>query len=185
MLKGTSGLRGGGSSPESITRSAWGGQTARSATRSEDHFLGNPDSSKERLFTSRLPFGNSRYRHFDLACKFLLLTDVSDRAGTERIPDLKKAYLDDFVVRYREDKLDQRAQTLLKEIKKTVDAMTKLFVASDWLLRQVGMVTLYFTLLRDYWDVLEKGEITRRRLEEFHKAREANREFAERDEPHA
>lgn len=141
--------------------------------------------ANERLFTSRLPFGNSRYRHFDLACKFLLLTDVRDRAGTERIPDLKKAYLDDFVVRYREGKLDQQAKTLLKETKKTIASMTKLFVANDWLLRQVGMVTLYFILLRDYSDALDKGRITRRRLEEFHEAREANREFAERDEPHA
>lgn len=142
--------------------------------------------AKARFFTKRLPFGNSRYRHFDLACKFLLLVDVVSQAdASDRVPDLKKAYLDDFVITFREDKLDDRTAAILGDAKRVAGMMTRLFIDSDWLLRQVGMVTLYFILIRDYPDATGDGRITRRRLEEFNEARSRNRELAEHDEPHA
>src|SRR5207237_3207194 len=45
----------------------------------------------ETFFTKHLPFPNKRYRHFDLATKFLL----AEHEG--KVVDTKKAYLDEFV----------------------------------------------------------------------------------------
>jgi hypothetical protein len=47
--------------------------------------------AKRDFFLKNLPFTNSRYRHFDLAAKFLLTEEV------EKITDTKKVYLDAFV----------------------------------------------------------------------------------------
>jgi hypothetical protein len=137
--------------------------------------------ASEALFTRRLPFGNSRYRHFEIACKFLLLTDVRAQ-GEARLPDLKKAYLDDFVIRFREEGRDERVTELLGEARDICARMTEIFVDGDPLLRQVGMVTLYFVLARDYASEIASGVVTRHRLAEFDDARKENRRVAEEDE---
>ncbi len=136
--------------------------------------------ASESLFINCLPFGNSRYRHFDLACKFLLLTDERD-TESGRIPDLKKAYLDAFVINFREKKLDVRTNILLGEATDIAKQMSEIFVSNDWLLRQVGMVILYFLLARDYGDALTVGLVTRHNLEEFDEARGENRRVAEEE----
>lgn len=83
--------------------------------------------ASEALFTRRLPFGNSRYRHFEIACKFLLLTDARAQ-GEARLPDLKKAYLDDFVIRFRDEGRDERATELLGAARDICARMTEIFV---------------------------------------------------------
>ncbi len=45
--------------------------------------------SEDRLFVHNLPFGNSRYRHFDVACKFLYLTHsgrIVDQESRQPLP---------------------------------------------------------------------------------------------------
>ena len=92
------------------------------------------------FFRECLPFGNTRYRHFDLVTKFLYLTDE------RKIVDLKKQYLDAFVIRYRDESLEDRATKLKKSVTTVLNRLNKTFTDGDWLLCSVGTVTLYYVL---------------------------------------
>jgi hypothetical protein len=130
--------------------------------------------SAEGFFKKKLPFGNKRYRHFDLALKFLL--------GQERnqVVDTKKVYLDAFVREYWDDS-KTRTLPFLKKAKKTVKAMSDVFVDKDPLLRSVGMVSIYFHLFRIASGEKWLTKLTRQRLLHFETLRQKNRAKAEKD----
>jgi hypothetical protein len=128
----------------------------------------------ESFFTEALPFPNERYRHFDMAVKFLLIEH------DDEVVDTKKVYLDKFVRNFADQ---SRTKTLpfFAAAETNVKRMKHIFTDKDPQLRQVGMVMLYYHLFRladrEGWT----QEITRKRLIDFDKAREANRKIAERD----
>jgi hypothetical protein len=126
----------------------------------------------ETFFTTHLPFRNKRYRHFDLATKFLLAEHMG------KVVDTKKAYLDEFVRSFK-GKSRTKMPGFLKPAQETVGRMASVFTNEDWLLWQVGMVTVYYHLFRlarkDGWS----SQITRKKLLEFDKRREVNRKLAE------
>ena len=130
--------------------------------------------ASETFFTKNIPFPNKRYRHFDLATKFLFAE------SQRKVVDTKKAYLDDFVKSYQ---LTSRtkAPPFLKPAQATVRLMASAFANKDSLLRQAGMVTVYYHLFRfarqGGWD----DQISRKKLLEFDKRREDNRKLAEND----
>lgn len=109
------------------------------------------DLCQQTFFTSRLPFGNNRYRHYDLATKFLLIEDQDGPTDT------KKRQLDEFWEELKEDKSGSgRAQELTDHVSSTLKIMEKTFVENDPLLSVVGMVSVYFLLYRD----VAKGTLT-------------------------
>jgi Protein of unknown function DUF262 len=127
--------------------------------------------SKHVFFKKKLPFGNRRYRHFDLAAKFLYF---ENNGGQPK--DTKKRYLDDFV----EDCKKRKAASvtyLQHRVVNVLDRMTAIFTAKDDLLKSAGMVTLYYLLLSK--DAPPK--LKRHRLVAFEQAREENRLKAEAD----
>lgn len=129
--------------------------------------------AKEKFFVQSVPFPNKRYRHFDLATKFLLTEQDGE------IVDTKKIYLDEFVMQFAKDP-HLSVSRLLKSAADTLDRMSGVFAENDPLLRQVGMVMLYYHLFRfareNKWGV---SRITRKQLLDFNKARESNRVAAE------
>jgi Protein of unknown function DUF262 len=130
--------------------------------------------AKLPIFVEAIPFPNKRYRHFDLAAKFLLAQ------REDKVTDTKKIYLDRFVKEYSEE---PRSKTLkfVKDTSEVLALMKAVFVKNDTLLRQVGMILLYYHLFRlarkDGWE----SEITRQKLLNFEKLRDANRKKAEQD----
>ena len=76
--------------------------------------------AKHTFFTKRLPFVNSRYKHYDLAAKFLYL----ESSGT--IVDTKKAYLDAFVLDYANSP-NFAASDLEGKVKAVLDKMGGIF----------------------------------------------------------
>jgi len=126
----------------------------------------------ETFFTKHLPFPNKRYRHFDLATKFLLAEYV------KLVVDTKKAYLDDFVKGFK-DKSRTRMPEFLKPATETVELMASVFTNKDPLLRQVGMVTVYYHLFRLARQNGWVNQITRKKLLDFEKRRETNQRLAE------
>ncbi len=128
----------------------------------------------KEFFQTCLPFPNRRFRHFDMATKFLL----AEHEG--KVADTKKAYLDKFVKSFAGQPRNQ-AVPFLKNAEETVAEMASVFTQKDPLLRQVGMVMLYYHLFRvarqQSWEI----EITRRRLAKFENLRKANRQKAEAD----
>lgn len=130
--------------------------------------------ASESFFTKKLPFSNKRYRHFDVATKFLLAE------SKERVVDTKKAYLDKFVEDYSKKPRTQMP-AFLRKSQNNVKSMAKLFTQKDPLLRQVSMVILYYHLVRIARAQGWGREITRKVLVEFENRRRANRKKAETD----
>jgi hypothetical protein len=128
--------------------------------------------AKETFFTQSVPFHNKRYRHYDLATKFLMASHEG------KVVDTKKARLDDFV-RGFEGQPRTKNLPCLKDAQRVVQAMSKVFTANDPLLRQVGMVMLYFHLFRVAIDDRWLAEITRKKLLDFDKKRTKNRQLFE------
>ena len=128
--------------------------------------------AKRPFFTTTLPFPNKRYRHFDLAAKFLFAE------GEGKVVDTKKAYLDDFVEKHS-DEPRTKMPAFLKKAQENVGRMAKVSTPKDPLLRQVGIVNLYYHLFRLAHDGGWGQKITRKRLADFDKVREANRRKAE------
>jgi hypothetical protein len=126
------------------------------------------------FFTEDLPFRNTRYRHFDLACKFLYLVDEHE------IVDLKKVRLDDFVKGFRE-RTTAEAKALAKKVVAILDKMAPTFTEGDPLLGQVGMTTLLFILYAGIEIEAGPVEVSRSRLDAFEHARKENRRIAEDD----
>lgn len=130
--------------------------------------------AKRPFFTTTLPFPNKRYRHFDLATKFLYAESEA------RVMDTKKVYLDEFVEGHS-DQPRNKMPTFLKKAQDNVGRMAKVFTQKDPLLRQVGIVNLYYHLFRLGHIQGWAHEITRKRLADFDNKREANRKKAEED----
>lgn len=131
--------------------------------------------SSHRFFTKKVPFTNSRYRHYDLACKFLLLINSA------KIVDLKKAYLDDFVIDFRDYDKRQEAKATERGTREVLDRMANTFVDGDELLRSLGMVILYFILYAGIDSKDWTKTVLRSDLQRFDEARRENREIAEQD----
>lgn len=128
----------------------------------------------ETFFKSALPFPNKRYRHFDLAAKFL----YAEHQG--KVVDTKKTYLDKFVEGFANQPKQKKPQFLGKA-KDTVGRMAKVFAHKDFLLRQVGMVVVYYHLFRLAHEQGWEDDINRKSLLDFEKLREKNRVKAEKD----
>ena len=130
--------------------------------------------ASESFFTRAIPFTNKRYRHFDLATKFLL----TEHEG--KVVDTKKAYLDRFVENFA-DQPRTKMPKFLSQTQENVRRMADVFTQKDPLLRQVGIVMLYYHLFRlahlEGW----QQKITRKRLADFEKRRDENRAIAEKD----
>lgn len=104
------------------------------------------------FFEECLPFGNDRFRHFDLLAKFMR---IEDRAFDEmRIPDLRKQDLDRLFDRLREDEdsdpdVSRSAiEQILNRVKRNLDDMHSIFAVNDAFLSSIGMVTVYYSIVR-------------------------------------
>jgi hypothetical protein len=128
--------------------------------------------AKDVFFTQLIPFPNKRYRHYDLATKFLMASHE------QKVVDTKKTRLDDFV-RSFEDLPRTKNLPCFKDAQRVVQAMNKVFTNADSLLRQVGMVMLYFHLFRVAIEGDWLSAITRRALVDFERRRQENRQLFE------
>jgi hypothetical protein len=131
--------------------------------------------AKHAFFKEHVPFSDKRYRHRDLAAKFLYLEFVNGIANTKK-PDLD-AFVRDFR-KWREAHLPKGSPSAVAKLKteteKTLAQMAAIFATSDSLLRQVGMITLYYHLFR----LIRLGKVdsvTREMLKVFEKQRDENR----------
>lgn len=133
----------------------------------------------DKFFVSHVPFPDERYRHRDLAAKFLYIEFQNNIVNT------KKSNLDEFVKLFRkwrkenEKRANPSAVTALTEhVEKTLLTMNSVFGIRDTLLRQVGMITVYYHLYRGVRGKLI-SEVKREMLLKFEKDREKNREIVE------
>jgi hypothetical protein len=101
-------------------------------------------ADENAFFKDRIPFNNTRYRHFDLATKFLLW---SARGGPT---DVKKRPLDEFWETTRKGSLGaEQAAKLNDSVVAVLESMSGTFESKDRLLRNIGMVSVYYLLFQD------------------------------------
>ncbi|MFN7978755.1 MAG: DUF262 domain-containing protein, partial [Vicinamibacterales bacterium] len=122
------------------------------------------------FFSDRLPFDNKRYRHYELATKFLYFEHY------RRLRDTKKIHLDEFVKSYKgsEDALKKRCLRVL-------DKMAAVFGSEDRLLRPQGMIVLYYFLYHEAIAKRWPSAPSRSLLEKFETLRTTNRSSAEKN----
>lgn len=130
--------------------------------------------SSTRFFHQKLPFGNSRYRHYDLAAKFLLWTEA------QKVVDTKKRMLDDYVKDWAAKAPRETVLPFYGLAETILEDMAEVFTDKDRLLRQVAAVTLYFHLFRLARQGGWTTEIQRNILDTFERERLQNRQFVER-----
>lgn len=131
--------------------------------------------ARHAFFKKHLPFTNKRYRHYDLAVKFLLFTHKAS------LTDTKKVYLDAFVKEWRGSNTPKAAKLLQAKTKETLDGMMEMFTEKDPLLKSVGNVVLYFFLFYLAGEEGWSDSIDRQGIELFEKARSENRAIAQDD----
>jgi hypothetical protein len=127
------------------------------------------------FFTKHVPFADKRYRHRDLAAKFMFIEHKSDIVNT------KKSDLDAFVRDFKVAGTSKAVTTVnhvVKATERTLGLMNRAFGTPDPLLRQVGMITLYFHLFR-FVKLGQIGDVRREMLVAFEKRRDKNRQLAE------
>jgi hypothetical protein len=128
--------------------------------------------SSEPFFKTKLPFKNNRYRHFDVACKFLYLCRVG--APT----DTKKVKLDEFVKTAHAANDTADAQALFVAAKEIAADMNRVFTREDNLLKNIGTLVAYFLIFRQAAKEGELNKLARRRFVEFETKRERNAQLA-------
>lgn len=145
-------------------RNAWGGPIPKAIR----------DVAAAPFFSKNLPFANKRYRHYDLALKFLMSQD------RDSVVDTKKAYLDRYVQEHEDEPKTKKVPAVIGT-KEVLGRMSEIFHAPDPLLRSVGMVGLYFHVfriaLKDGWS----EKLSRKAFLNFEKIRQENRAKAEDD----
>lgn len=134
------------------------------------------------FFRDQIPFIDRRYRHRDLAAKFLYIEHKGEIVNTKKID------LDNFVHEFKrknrgaagKQRTERLVEGMRRRTKETLVLMVEVFEENDPLLRQVGMITLYYHLFRLVRS--EKvGRVTRDMLAKFEQKRTDNRILAEED----
>ncbi len=128
--------------------------------------------SQHRFFIRKLPFGNARYRHFDIIAKMLLM------ASRDAVADTKKAYLDNFFEKHAQSQRSD-VEHLKVTVEEVLDYMADTFTDDDALLRSVGMISLYFLLFKSAVASGQVDKITRVQFARFEEERYRNRRVAE------
>ena len=127
-----------------------------------------------RFFREKLPFGNTRYRHYDIAAKTLLM------ASRRSVPDTKKVHLDGFFDSHANSAAGDVAEYRVRA-EEILDALASVFGDRDTLLRSVGMVSLYFLLFSRAADLGRLDSLRRGDFNRFEQERQENRRKAEID----
>ena len=135
--------------------------------------------AKHLFFKRHVPFPDKRYRHRDMAAKFAFIE------FSNKIVNTKKVDLDALVKKFKKWRAGNQRKAsaaavlqLRTKTEKTMTAMASAFKVRDPLLRQVGMITLYYYLFR-FMKQNKVDRITRDMLMAFETARDANRILVE------
>ena len=130
--------------------------------------------AQHNFFEKKLPFTNTRYRHYDMVAKMLM------SESREAVVDTKKAYLDHFF-KENADIKEADADVVIEKLNGHLDALAQIFTDKDPLLRSVGIVTLYYHLVRIGQPLGLNHHITRQKLQTFSQRRLENKEAAQID----
>ena len=149
-------------------RKALGGPMAR----------GIDDLTLHSFFTEKIKITNTRYKHNEIAAKFLFLE--KNLLQDKKIYDMKKQFLDAMVKDY---KLRKQLDTdeITTRVKIILDKMNNIFRSKDVLLASLSVIPVYFLLFRAAYDQEKLKYITRSKIDHFKKMVHENRIRATED----
>lgn len=127
------------------------------------------------FFCSRIKISATRYRHLDIAAKMVYLQYRGD------FVDTKRASLDYFVKHAASENEDKFLEPV-GGVRDALNAMCRIFVERDALLRSSGTVIVYFVLVSNLQREERSIEFGRTELVEFEEKRRQNRERFKADE---
>lgn len=130
------------------------------------------------FFKENVKFTDRRYQHREVAARLLFLEH--SLKYSKRIIDTKKPLLDEFVRLYKRDN-KLKAGLLSVKVTMILNIMKDLFGKNDELLQAQSAVPLYYLLFRGAVDEDTTSLITRRKLLDFRKELEKNRNIAQED----
>lgn len=142
-------------------RNAFGGDLVKSIREVADH----------KFFTDKVKFKNTRYQHYEVAARFLLVEIAN--IEVKKLIDTKKVYLDAMAKNYKSGK-KKTVEAVTKKVISVLDDMVKTFTKHDNLLRAQGSMVMYYLLFK------EKQQIKRSRLLKFEQIIKDNRNLAEK-----
>lgn len=120
------------------------------------------------FFKESIEITNTRLQHFDLAAKFIYLTNADAFESTHKkildkfVRDFKRLDQDNQINELQVKLADLKSKTL-----KILDTMHQFFTTRDYLLTSQGKTTLYFHIFRTYNQVNEEVPFTRQMLSQF------------------
>jgi len=130
--------------------------------------------AQTRFFSDKIPFSNSRYRHYNLAAMFML------NMAAGEIVDTKKAYLDDFTISWK-NRTEEEFSDIENNTLYILNSMSDTFDNNDDLLKQVSMIVVYFHAYRLAMKEGWAANFQRHKLASFDETRRLNRQKAEED----
>lgn len=146
-------------------RVAWGGPI-RDVTK---------DMVKHKFFAHKIKVSKKRYKHLEIATKFLLFE------AHNKVVDTKKQSLDIFVKQYKKKTLKD-AKAIQAKCTKVLDAIAAKFSNNDSLLGSVGMLSIYYLLFRQAIAQKWGDKIQRTVFTKFETLIKKNRELAAKDD---
>ena len=138
--------------------------------------------AEHQFFKNCLPFPDNRYRHKDLAAKFLYIEHK------DCITNTKKSDLDKFVTDFKlhqatdHEESIQKLSKICTQVQTILDMAKSLFSEQDRMLRRIAMVTVYYHLWRGISNnliTLGSDQDLRTMLVQFESDRDNNRKLAE------
>lgn len=133
------------------------------------------DLSTHTFFIKKVKFKNTRYQHFEVSARFLLVETASIESN--KLIDTKKVYLDSMAKNYKTGK-KPLVNTIKKTVISTLDEMANCFTNQDNLLRAQGSMVMYYLIFK--WANKSGVKIKRSQLLEFEETVKDNRKLAEK-----
>lgn len=126
------------------------------------------DLARHDFFQKKVSFRDHRARHFDVACKLVYLETVGS------IADTKREFLDRFVMEAKRDaSFLESVEAAATRVSVLLSKMSNLFEDNDKLLKQVGLIPVYYWFFRACVEIGAESAVTRSKLEEFESKRVA------------
>ncbi len=132
------------------------------------------DLANTKFFTKKVKFKNTRYQHYEVAARFLLVETA--QLESKKLIDTKKVYLDAMAKNYKKGK-SKVVQSITSTVKSTLDKMSECFTNQDNLLRTQGSMVMYYLLFK--WADENNIDIKRSKLIKFENEIKVNRKLAE------
>jgi len=101
------------------------------------------DLARHDFFIGKVGFRDHRARYFDVACKIVYLEFVG------AVADTKREFLDRFIDRAKVDEgIRDELVSAIERASSVLDSMCSVFENGDRLLRQVGLIPVYYWFFR-------------------------------------